>query len=662
MVGRRVERLDVERIDVEWLDVARFDVERIDVERIDVERLDVERFDVERFDVEWLDVERFDVERQHVVRPVVGLSGATARGVDRARTPARTFHLPSPLWLLTALLAAGAALLVTGPLHDLSTASGALTFHWWSLAPLFLVAEVCVLHLYFGRDAHTVSLSEIPLVLGLLFATPLDLVVAQVAGAAVALSLHRRQPLHKLAFNLANLAFCNGVAVFVFRAAVSGHDPSTPIGWGAVMAGTLAGAASSATLIGGAMWLTRHGSGVGDVLRIVRDALAAAVCITSFGLVAATVLWFQPLAAVLLVAPLALVFVAYRVYSAQHERAAHLEFLYEAGRMLQEASDVESAMASLLSRACAMFHAELGELTLFPANGEELAYRTRAGRGHDGEALFPVDLEPVDEGMMELLAGTDALLIRSGRRDPVADAYMRSRGLRDAMIVSLHGEVRVMGTILIGNRSGDVKSFDEDDLKLLVTLASHASVALENGRLEKSVSRLVEVEQQLRRQASHDPTTGLPNRVLFTERLATAIRRADPGRGLPAVLFLDLDDFKRVNDQVGRSAGDALLAAVGSRLRAVVRAPDTVARVGGDEFAILLERTASAAEVDAVADRVVSTLAHPFGVGDVDEVELSARIGVVADIEAGTPVGDVVDRADRALYRARRSGREAGAA
>jgi len=607
-------------------------------------------------------VERVDVEREHVVRPVVGLSSATARGGDRAHAPARRLHLPSPLWLLTALLAGGAALLVTGPLHDLPTASGALTFHWWSLAPLFLVAEICVLHLYFGRDAHTVSLSEIPLVLGLLFATPLDLVVAQVAGAAVALSLHRRQPLHKLAFNLANLAFCNGVAVVVFRAAVSGHDPSTPIGWGAVMAGTVAGAATSATLIGCAMWLTRHRSGVSDVLRIVRDALAAAVCITSFGLVAATVLWFQPLAAVLLVAPLALVFVAYRVYSAQHERAAHLEFLYEAGRMLQESSDVESAMASLLSRACAMFHAELGELTLFPANGEELAYRTRAGRGHDGEALFPVDLEPVDEGMMELLAGGDALLIRSGRRDPVADAYMRSRGLRDAMIVSLHGEVRVMGTILIGNRSGDVKSFDDDDLKLLVTLASHASVALENGRLEKSVSRLVEVEQQLRRQASHDPTTGLPNRVLFTERLAAAIRRADPGRGLPAVLFLDLDDFKRVNDQVGRSAGDALLAAVGSRLRAVVRAPDTVARVGGDEFAILLERTASAAEVQAVADRVVSTLAHPFGVGDVDEVELSARIGVVADIEAGTAVGDVVDRADRALYRARRSGREAGAA
>jgi diguanylate cyclase (GGDEF)-like protein len=326
--------------------------------------------------------------------------------------------------------------------------------------------------------------------------------------------------------------------------------------------------------------------------------------------------------------------------------------------MLQSSNDVESAMASLLSQACARFHAELGELTLFPANGEELAYRTRVGRRHDGETMIPVDLEPVDEGMMELLVGSRALLIRAGARDAVADAFLRSRGLRDAMIVSLHGEVRVMGIMLLGNRTGDLSLFDEDDLKLLATLASHASAALENGRLEKSVSRLVEVEQQLRQQASHDPLTGLPNRVLFTERLTNAVRRADPQRGLPAVLLLDMDNFKQVNDRVGRSGGDALLGAVGSRLRAVIRAPDTVARIGGDEFAILLERAASFDEVAAVADRVVSALDHPFGVGDVDEVQLSASIGVVPLIEPGTAVLDVIDRADTALYRAKRSGRE----
>jgi diguanylate cyclase (GGDEF)-like protein len=567
-------------------------------------------------------------------------------------------HLPSPLWLLTALIGGGAFLLIAGPLNGLGPAHGALTLHWWSLGPFFLVAEICVLHLYFGRDAHTVSLSEIPLVLGLLFATPVDLVVAQLAGTAVALSIHRRQPLHKLGFNLANLALSSCIAALVFRTALQHYSATSPRGWGAVLAGATAGTLVGSVLIVFAMRLTGKRNGAALSLRIVRDAVIGTVCITSFGLVAATVLWFQPLALVLLVVPLGAVFIAYRGYSAQHERTSHLEFLFEASRMLQTSNDVESAMASLLAQACARFHAELGELTLFPANGEEVAYRTQVGRGHDAEMMIPVDLEPVDEGMMELLAAGHALLIRSGRRDPVADAFLRSRGLRDAMVVSLHGEVRVMGMMLLGNRSGDVKSFDDDDLKLLATLASHASAALENGRLEKSVSRLVEVEQQLRQQASHDPLTGLPNRVLFTERLTNAVRRADPQRGLPAVLFLDIDNFKQVNDRVGRSAGDALLGAVGSRLRAVVRAPDTVARMGSDVFAILLERTADFDEVVAVADRVVNTLDHPFGVGDVDEVQLSASIGVVPLIEPGTAVLDIIDRADTALYRAKRSARE----
>jgi diguanylate cyclase (GGDEF)-like protein len=605
-------------------------------------------------------MERQHLERRHLADRGMGLTDSSARSGGTSSTPARAhrLHLPSPLWLLTALVGAGAVLLLLGPLADLHPAHTALTLQWWSLGPLFLVAEVCVLHLYFGRDAHTVSLSEIALVLGLLFATPVDLVVAQVAGAAVALSLHRRQPVHKLAFNLANLALSACIAVSVFRAVLDHHSATSPWGWAAVMTGATVGSLAGAVLIVLALRISRNESGPSMALRIVRDAVTGTICVTSVGLIAATVLWFQPFALVLLIIPLMVVFTAYRSYSAQHERTAHLEFLYEASRMLQQSSDVESAMGSLLSRACAMFHAELGEFTLFPATGEELAYRTRVGRGSDAEVMIPIDLEPVDEGMMELLADGHALLIRSGRCDPVADAYLRSRRLRGAMIVSLHGEVRVMGTILLGNRSGDVKSFDEEDLKLLATLGSHASAALENGRLEKSVSRLVEVEQQLRQQASHDPITGLPNRVLFGERLAAALRRADKGRGLPAVLFLDIDNFKRVNDRVGRVGGDALLGAFGSRLRAVVRAPDTVARIGGDEFAILLERAQNVGEVAVVADRVVNALDHPFGVGDVDEVQLHASIGVVAQIEPGTAVLDVIDRADTALYRAKRTGRQ----
>jgi len=589
---------------------------------------------------------------------IVGLTrvAANPNGAGRSARQ-RRLRLPSPLWLITVAILGGAVLLVGGPLNGLRPAHNALSLHWWSLGLLFLVAEVSVLHLYFGSDAHTVSLSEIPLVLGLLFAQPADLVVAQILGAAVALTVHRHQPLHKLAFNLANLALSTGIAVLVFRTTLAGHSVTSPMGWGAVLAGATAGSVAGAILIALALAITRRGVTPLVAMRVVRDGVIGTVSITSFGLVAATVLWFQPLALLLLIVPLAVVFTAYRGYSTQHERASHLEFLYDASRMLQESNDVESAVRSLLSRACAMFHAELAEFTLFPANGEELAYRSRFGGGEDGQLMVPVDVEPVDEGIMEMLVDSHAMLIRSGRRNPVIGAFLRSRGLRDAMIVSLRGEVRMMGTILLGNRAGDVKSFGGEDLKLLATLASHASVALENGRLEKSLSRLVEVEKQLRQQASHDPATGLPNRVLFSERLAAAIRRADAGRGLPAVLFLDIDEFKKANERLGRANGDALLAAIGSRLRAVVQAPDTVARLGGDEFAVLLERTPSADGAPAIAQRIVRALSHPFGVADVEDIELSASIGVVAQIEPGATVAEVFDRADRALFRAKRTGR-----
>jgi diguanylate cyclase (GGDEF)-like protein len=634
--------------------VERLDLERLDVERLDLERLDVEWLDMVRLDVERLDLVRLDLERGRVAHRRVGLSRGAAGTPPQG---GRRMRLPSPLWVVTAAILAGCVLLATGPLATLRPAHDAVTLHWWSLGLLFLVAEVSVLHLYFGRDAHTLSLSEIPLVLGLLFAPPDDLVIAQMAGAAVALALHRRQPLHKLAFNVSNLGLSTGIAVLVFRAVLNGHSATSAIGWGAVVAGVTVGSVAGTLLIALAMAITRRGVTPVVVLRIVRDGAVGSVAVTSFGLVTATVLWFQPLALLLLLVPLVVVFTGYRGYSAQHERAAHLEFLYEASRELQSSSDVESAVRSLLSRACEMFHAELAEFTLFPATGDELAYRSRVGRGEDGQVMCPVDLEPVDEGVMELLADNPAMLIRAGRRNAVADAYLRSRGLRDAMVVSLRGEVRVMGAILLGNRVGDVKSFSAEDLRLLATLASHASVALENGRLEKSVSRLVQVEQQLRRQASHDPSTGLPNRVLFSERLAAAIRRADAVRGLPAVLFLDLDDFKQANDRVGRANGDALLAAVGSRLRAVVQPPDTVARLGGDEFAILLERVAGLDQATAVAEKVMRALSHPFGIGDAEDVEITASIGVVAQVQPSTPVPEVLDRADRALFRAKRTGR-----
>src|SRR5581483_9653318 len=159
-------------------------------------------------------------------------------------------------------------------------------------------------------------------------------------------------------------------------------------------------------------------------------------------------------------------------------------------------------------------------------------------------------------------------------------------------------------------------------------------------------------EARLLHQAYHDPLTDLPNRALFHDRLAQALARTGR-RGEPlAILFLDLDRFKLVNDSLGHAAGDRLLIAVGERLRARARPGDTVARLGGDEFTILLDGLADRAEAESLVADIAAALEAPFALDD-REVAVTASIGVaLAGAEHAVPE-DLLRDADVALYRAK---------
>ena len=156
---------------------------------------------------------------------------------------------------------------------------------------------------------------------------------------------------------------------------------------------------------------------------------------------------------------------------------------------------------------------------------------------------------------------------------------------------------------------------------------------------------------ELRHRAYHDSLTQLPNRAHFMERLQQALEL--PG-DRTALLFLDLDDFKRVNDQLGHQIGDDLLVAVSQRLRTCIRPSDTLARLGGDEFALLLERVGEEALATRIAARIVARLSAPFEVGG-RRLRISASIGV-ALADRG-PGGSLLRRADQAMYLAKRDGK-----
>jgi diguanylate cyclase (GGDEF)-like protein len=162
--------------------------------------------------------------------------------------------------------------------------------------------------------------------------------------------------------------------------------------------------------------------------------------------------------------------------------------------------------------------------------------------------------------------------------------------------------------------------------------------------------------QDLEHLAQPDPLTGLPNRALFSDRMALAISAVRRDQTRLALMFIDLDDFKPVNDAHGHSVGDQLLKEIGSRLRKAIRESDTAARIGGDEFVILLRNVQSGEDAMAVAEKVRIAVRAPFIINHVS-ISISASIGIAIYPESGQDLAELSKSADVAMYAAKKKGR-----
>ncbi len=526
---------------------------------------------------------------------------------------------------------------------------------WWALAVAFFFAEIFVVHLQFRKQAHTLSLTEIGLTLGLLLGAPAGLLIGQLMGTLVALIVTRwksQRQLVKFAFNLAELPLCSGVALLIFRS-LAAPNISAPHQWVLVLFACAVAHVLGILLVSAVIAIAEERFHAPQLLRTLVTSTIGALATASLGLAVVQLLEVRPLAVLLLVVPVLACVAAFRGYMEQREQREHVEFLYESMRATQGAPEFGLAVGQLLVAARRLLRAEYAEILILPGSDEEGPLRSVSSA--EGELLMHPEefFSPEDAAAFTEVGSIDGATLLTRRRATYAfEAFLSSRRLEDAIVGPLRGEDRTFGLLVVGERVGDVSTFDEADVELFETFAGHASILLENGRLEHSLAQVTQLKEQLRHQAYHDGLTALPNRLHLLESIEQELSR---GVGSMAILYLDLDRFKTVNDTWGHSAGDELLTEFARRLERSVRTQDLAARLGGDEFAVLI-RDADSQVAIATARHMLETIDGTYALSCGD-VACHVSVGVAIGSAGVTSAEDLIRNADIAMYSVKRSDR-----
>jgi len=563
-------------------------------------------------------------------------------------------HPAVRVWSLSALLALVAVGIYAASVRLITPIDPPIELPLALVAVLFCVAELMDVQVHFRRETHAFSLSEVPTVIGLFFLQPPAFLTALLVGSGIAMVARSRgrHPM-KLAFNLSDVALNGALTLIIFHGLAGTYSVPGPQAWLAAFAATLTTSIVAAVAIATAISLSGGAPQFQKLPEMLQFGGLVATANTSIALLAVSILWINGEAIWLLAVPVGTLFIAYRAYVSEREKHERLELLYESSRILHNSPELDSALVALLEHTRDMFRAEVAEVVLYPRADTSDGLRTRSIQGGMTEVMAPVDLPPTDPVRRHIASIGTAFL-----HAPGSEWRGTMRPIRQAMTAALKGERGLMGEMTVANRLTEGTSFLGDDLRLLEMVANQAAAALENGRLEQSLSELSRLKEQLRHQAYHDSLTGLPNRAFFTEQVDARLAKsaAQPGGEIPVVLFLDLDDFKVVNDTLGHSSGDRLLVLVAERVAGCIRTGDMAARLGGDEFAILLEDRPDLSRAIGVATRIIDALQAPFAMQE-NEIVVGGSIGIAVGREPEERAHDLLRKADMAMYTAKSAGK-----
>ena len=349
---------------------------------------------------------------------------------------------------------------------------------------------------------------------------------------------------------------------------------------------------------------------------------------------------------------------------AAEQKIFRLSKLYAALSQTNQAITRLTDAQALFEQICriAVEQGEFGLVAIVMIDSQTRSVQAVAAAGPQRDYTHRVRLS-VDPDLPEGrgLVGT---ALRSGQHVICNDVMQDERTLpfREALGATKLSAVAIMplfrsGTVVGGLIlcAAEAGYFDTQLIELLVEMASNISFALDT--IDKETQRR-EAEERFAQLAQYDVLTGLPNRNLFRDRLLQAIARARRVGGLVGLMFFDLDRFKQINDTLGHGTGDRVLQVVAGRLKEHLREVDTISRLGGDEFTLILEGAADGARLAMVAQKVHETLAAPIRI-DGREIFVSTSIGITVYPRDATDVDDLVRNADLAMYRAKREGRNA---
>jgi diguanylate cyclase (GGDEF)-like protein len=509
-----------------------------------------------------------------------------------------------------------------------------------------IYASLFPVYVEFKGGAQTFTLTELPVLVAALTLSPAHGFAVVIAGATIARIFVQKTPPMKAIFNGAVLAIEMALVVLCLRSISPAMDILQARTWAAAIVGALVGNIGTAALVLGVIRINGKQMKLHESIRSTALGMTGALVISGVAISVLVLAMVNPISLIFSTMLVVGVIMFHHRHVVMTERYRALLRLERFTRALAPSGEsIDGLIDELLSNAAALMNTESSAIVLASRDGNVFLSKSFSDNADQSEIPNPV---PTDWVWVRATGGTQAFALTLQNAEPGVASYLHSLGVRDLIVAPLQIDDNTVGLILGHNRRVAGIKLSAADLDLVGTMAHHASVNLKCSRLIEQLETEV-VDRQY--EATHDSLTGMFNRAAFNTTTDAHFEAAGK-TGLSALMLVDLNQFKKVNDTMGHHAGDAVLVQISSRLQAALPVGSTVARLGGDEYAVLVPGVADAAAALVAAACLRDAIRMPVTADDVT-FALDASIGVSISPQHGTDRHTLLKRADIAMYAAK---------